>query len=170
MQKYDKNRSFFDSISCESLERGKSEHRMSRTQQRQLDVQTFGTACVESLRRGVRNRGRNRGNFRGGYRGSRYYEGRRDGGYEYYDSNRLYDTQLYENNYNRYSCNEYNRYDDYTHDCRRGDYDYNNYNYGRGYRTSRGDYNGRNYYEDDQSGQNIYNTEYISYNNRSYMT
>ncbi|KAF5288183.1 hypothetical protein FQA39_LY03951 [Lamprigera yunnana] len=67
---YDKNKSFFDNISCEAVERSKG--RSQRTDwraERKLNSETFG---VSSTRRsGYRGRGGyyNRGGYRPGYRG-----------------------------------------------------------------------------------------------------
>ncbi|KAF7282728.1 hypothetical protein GWI33_002119 [Rhynchophorus ferrugineus] len=62
---YDKNKSFFDKISCEAVERAKG--KMQRTdwrKERKLNSETFGVAAT---RRGSY---RGRAGFRGGYRGS----------------------------------------------------------------------------------------------------
>jgi len=81
---YDKKKSFFDSISCEALERSKGNvQRIDRTQERKLNQETFGVA-------GIRGRGGyRRGYGRGGYHNNRNnyqrggYNNRRGG-----DSNR----------------------------------------------------------------------------------
>lgn len=53
---YDKQTSFFDRISCETLERQDGHpHRVDRNRQRQLDVETFGPAAANPIRRGARN-------------------------------------------------------------------------------------------------------------------
>lgn len=70
---YDKTKSFFDSISCEALERNKGAFkRPDWRQERKLNVETFGVAT--NYRRGAfRGRGgyRGRGGGGGGYRGGR---------------------------------------------------------------------------------------------------
>ncbi|XP_041375888.1 protein LSM14 homolog B-like isoform X2 [Gigantopelta aegis] len=64
---YDKNKSFFDKISCEASERAKGNTKMSWRDERKLNVETFGVA--DSWRRNWRGRGGYRGNPRGGFRG-----------------------------------------------------------------------------------------------------
>jgi len=63
---YDKKKSFFDSISCEALERSKGNvQRIDRGQERKLNQETFGVA-------GIRGRGGyRRGYGRGGYNNNR---------------------------------------------------------------------------------------------------
>ncbi|PHJ16009.1 ffd and tfg box motifs protein [Cystoisospora suis] len=82
---YDKNTSFFDSISCEALDKQQGrEERFDRQKQRQLDVSTFGSQAANYRPiqgwgggRGRRGVGGGRGGRRGrGGRGG----GRRDGG------------------------------------------------------------------------------------------
>lgn len=81
---YDKSKSFFDSISCESLDRAKgNSNRTSWREERKLNVETFGTSDLRrGYGRGFRgNRGYN--NYRGGRgRGGGGYRGR--GGYQGY--------------------------------------------------------------------------------------
>ncbi|KAK7070818.1 Protein LSM14 A [Halocaridina rubra] len=69
---YDKSKSFFDSISCEAIERikGKSQRPDWRLE-RKINVETFG---VSSARRGYYPRGRG-GYYRGGYRNYNYNQG-----------------------------------------------------------------------------------------------
>ncbi|GAB6021064.1 Protein LSM14 A [Chamberlinius hualienensis] len=70
---YDKTKSFFDSISCEALERNKGGFkRPDWRQERKLNVETFGVA-TNYRRGGFRGRGgyRGRGGGGGGYRGGR---------------------------------------------------------------------------------------------------
>ncbi|KAF8817857.1 FFD and TFG box motifs protein [Cardiosporidium cionae] len=78
---YDRKSSFFDNISCESLDRKQGrDERLDRDKQRALDVDTFGDVASNfrgprfSFRRG---RGRGRGGYRGrgSYGGGRYYGG-----------------------------------------------------------------------------------------------
>ncbi|RXG51868.1 Protein LSM14-like protein B, partial [Armadillidium vulgare] len=77
---YDKTKSFFDSISCEALERSKGKSQRSDwRQERKINVQTFGVATA---RRGYYPRG-----GRGGYynRGG-YYRNYNQGYYSYRNS------------------------------------------------------------------------------------
>lgn len=89
---YDKAKSFFDNISCESQDRAKGKpNRPSWKEERKLNVETFGTT---DSRRGFRGRGgyrgnrgfnnyngyRGRGRGGGGYRGRGGYGGNRGGG------------------------------------------------------------------------------------------
>lgn len=61
---YDKSKSFFDSISCESIERSQgNSQRPDWRHERKINVETFG---VSSARRGYYPRGRG-GYYRGGY-------------------------------------------------------------------------------------------------------
>ncbi|KAG7162084.1 LSM14 B-like [Homarus americanus] len=61
---YDKSKSFFDSISCEAIERSKGKsQRPDWRLERKINVETFG---VSSARRGYYPRGRG-GYYRGGY-------------------------------------------------------------------------------------------------------
>lgn len=86
---YDKTKSFFDSISCESIERSQgNSQRPDWRHERKINVETFG---VSSARRGYYPRGRG-GYYRGGYyrsynynqgyyrTGSGAYRGGRGGG------------------------------------------------------------------------------------------
>ncbi|KXJ24245.1 Protein LSM14-like A [Exaiptasia diaphana] len=77
---YDKESSFFDSISCEAKDREKNKRsHPSWQEERKLNTETFGTS---GFRRGRGGRGRGRGNFRGrgggrgGYRGRGWRGGR----------------------------------------------------------------------------------------------
>uniref|UniRef100_T1IJ30 DFDF domain-containing protein n=1 Tax=Strigamia maritima TaxID=126957 RepID=T1IJ30_STRMM len=65
---YDKTKSFFDSISCEALERSKGKfQRTDWRQERKLNVETFGVTNSYMRRGGYRGRGfRGRGGYRGG--------------------------------------------------------------------------------------------------------
>jgi len=65
---YDKTKSFFDSISCEALERSKGKfQRTDWRQERKLNVETFGVTNSYMRRGGFRGRGfRGRGGYRGG--------------------------------------------------------------------------------------------------------
>ncbi|KAI8071058.1 Scd6-like Sm domain-containing protein [Gongronella butleri] len=69
---YDKSKSFFDNISCESKERLEQDPSVDRRgkfhQERKLNMETFGQATVDQ--RGYRNYRGSRGG-RGGYRGGR---------------------------------------------------------------------------------------------------
>lgn len=78
---YDKAKSFFDSISCEAIERSRgSFKRPDWRHELKLNVETFGVATNYS-RRGYRGRGyRGRGGYRGGGRG------RGRGGYSMYNN------------------------------------------------------------------------------------
>ncbi|KAI8339601.1 Scd6-like Sm domain-containing protein [Chlamydoabsidia padenii] len=76
---YNKSKSFFDDISCESKERQDQEgniidRRGKFQEERKLNLETFGQASVDQSR--YRNF-RGRGGYRGGYRGNRggYYRG-----------------------------------------------------------------------------------------------
>ncbi|KAK9325961.1 Scd6-like Sm domain-containing protein [Lipomyces orientalis] len=64
---YDRSSSFFDNISSGTKERfeGNSNDRLGRQQERQLNMETFGQASVDT----GRYRGRGRGRGRGGYYG-----------------------------------------------------------------------------------------------------
>ncbi|XP_066966836.1 protein LSM14 homolog car-1 isoform X1 [Macrobrachium rosenbergii] len=74
---YDKSKSFFDSISCEAIERSKGKsQRPDWRLERKINVETFG---VSSARRGYFPRGRG-GYFRGGYRNYNYNQGYYRGG------------------------------------------------------------------------------------------
>ena len=89
-QVYDKESSFFDTISCEALERAGMDHKPRRTpeeyeQQRKQDIETFGQANYDQRRR-----------YRGGYRGRGRGRGRS------YNNN-------YGGNNNRYRKNNNNR-------------------------------------------------------------
>eukprot|EP01018_Ginkgo_biloba_P032417 Gb_24473 [translate_table: standard] len=73
---------FFDSISCDALDRGGRSERTKFSEQRKIDTQTFGSFPLRS-RVGRGNRGSGfRGNFRGSYYGGRGngYGGRGRGG------------------------------------------------------------------------------------------
>ncbi|XP_050713977.1 protein LSM14 homolog B-like isoform X2 [Eriocheir sinensis] len=81
---YDKTKSFFDSISCEAIERSKGKsQRPDWRLERKINVETFG---VSSARRGYYPRGRG-GYYRGGYYRTYnnynhgYYRGGGSGGY-----------------------------------------------------------------------------------------
>ena len=75
---YDKARSFFDSISCEAVERSKGNtQRTDWRQERKLNVETFGLPYNQ--RRGGYYRGGG-GYYRGGGGGRGYYGGGRGGG------------------------------------------------------------------------------------------
>ncbi|XP_068248207.1 protein LSM14 homolog car-1 isoform X3 [Palaemon carinicauda] len=74
---YDKSKSFFDSISCEAIERSKGKsQRPDWRLERKINVETFG---VSSARRGYFPRGRG-GYYRGGYRNYNYNQGFYRGG------------------------------------------------------------------------------------------
>jgi len=79
---YDKNKSFFDNISCEATERAKGP---SWREERKLNTETFGVGSTNYYRhRGYRGRGGYRG-YRGGgggggYRGRGGFGGGQDGG------------------------------------------------------------------------------------------
>ncbi|XP_064118835.1 protein LSM14 homolog A-like isoform X2 [Macrobrachium nipponense] len=74
---YDKSKSFFDSISCEAIERSKGKsQRPDWRLERKINVETFG---VSSARRGYFPRGRG-GYYRGGYRNYNYNQGYYRGG------------------------------------------------------------------------------------------
>ncbi|KAK9369615.1 Scd6-like Sm domain-containing protein [Lipomyces kononenkoae] len=62
---YDKSSSFFDNLSGGVKERSDSNDRLGRQQERQLNMETFGQASVDT----GRYRGRGRGRGRGGYYG-----------------------------------------------------------------------------------------------------
>lgn len=65
---YDRSKSFFDNISCESSERSKGKfQRTDWRQERKLNVETFGVTNSFMRRGGYRGRGyRGRGGYRGG--------------------------------------------------------------------------------------------------------
>ncbi|KAG2222479.1 hypothetical protein INT45_013392 [Circinella minor] len=77
---YDKDKSFFDNISCESKERSEQDQngidrRTKFHEERKLNLETFGEASVDRPRyRGFRGRGGYRGRGNGGYQrgGGRY--------------------------------------------------------------------------------------------------
>lgn len=78
---YDKTKSFFDTISCEAIERAKGkQQRTDWRQERKLNTETFGVGSTRrggyNRRGGYYNRGPN--NYRGNnqYRGSNNYRGR----------------------------------------------------------------------------------------------
>ncbi|ORZ18622.1 Scd6-like Sm domain-domain-containing protein [Absidia repens] len=96
---YNKSKSFFDNISCESKERqdqqdGSFDRRGKFQEERRLNLETFGQASVDQSR--FRNF-RGRGGYRGGYRGNR------GGGGYYRGGNR-------NNNYNNSNNNRNNAY------------------------------------------------------------
>uniref|UniRef100_A0A1E1XTT8 Putative mrna-associated protein rap55 n=1 Tax=Amblyomma sculptum TaxID=1581419 RepID=A0A1E1XTT8_AMBSC len=71
---YDKNKSFFDNISCEAIERSKGVQRIDWRQERKLNHETFGISANNWMRRNAwRGRGGywrgGRGGQRGGQRG-----------------------------------------------------------------------------------------------------
>ncbi|KAF9913899.1 hypothetical protein BX616_009364 [Lobosporangium transversale] len=82
---YDKSKSFFDNISCETKERmsktdqsqgnrlSAPERRAKQSEERQLNLETFGQTSVDQ--------GRFRGGYRGGYRGGFRGSPRGGGGY-----------------------------------------------------------------------------------------
>lgn len=70
---YDSSKSFFDSISCEAIDRDKNRRaHPSWQQERKVNMETFGMSG--GMRRGGRGRGRGRGNYRGGRGGNRNQE------------------------------------------------------------------------------------------------
>lgn len=74
---YDKNKSFFDNISCEAIERSKGIQRTDWRKERKLNTETFG---VSSARRGMYfGRGAMRGGGGGNY--GYYYNNRGNYGY-----------------------------------------------------------------------------------------
>ncbi len=78
---YDKKKSFFDNISCESTERAKGiNSRPNWREERKINTETFGerSTAQYNRQRGYRGRGGYRGGFRGGYRG--HYRGGGGGG------------------------------------------------------------------------------------------
>ncbi|XP_075528957.1 LSM14 family protein trailer hitch [Dermacentor variabilis] len=74
---YDKNKSFFDNISCEAIERSKGVQRIDWRQERKLNHETFGISANNWMRRNAW-RGRGGGFWRGGQRGGQ--RGGRGGG------------------------------------------------------------------------------------------
>ncbi|XP_038070284.1 protein LSM14 homolog A-like isoform X2 [Patiria miniata] len=80
---YDSNKSFFDNISCDSVNRGQ---RPNWKEERKMNCETFGIAYARNRGRG----GYRGGYYRGGYRGSNYQGGRGQGrgGGRSYRSNR----------------------------------------------------------------------------------
>ncbi|CAO3639507.1 unnamed protein product [Cunninghamella blakesleeana] len=77
---YDKNKSFFDNISCESKERQDQEANTDRRgkfhEERRLNMETFGQASVDQTRyRNFRGRGGHRGGYRGNRGGNNNYRG-----------------------------------------------------------------------------------------------
>ncbi|CAG8560490.1 10747_t:CDS:10 [Diversispora eburnea] len=89
---YDKAKSFFDNISCETKERleqqgpdgrrglSVAERRQKQSEERRLNLETFGQVSIDGgrYRGGYRSRGY-RGSGRGGYRGGRGNSGYRGG-------------------------------------------------------------------------------------------
>ncbi|GBC04162.1 hypothetical protein RclHR1_05540015 [Rhizophagus clarus] len=100
---YDRNKSFFDNISCETKERleqqgpdgrrglSVAERRQKQSEERRLNLETFGQVSIDG--------GRYRGSYRGrGYRGSRGgYRGSRGGGNSSYRGG--YSNNFRGNNY-----------------------------------------------------------------------
>ncbi|KAF9192664.1 hypothetical protein BGZ51_005053 [Haplosporangium sp. Z 767] len=94
---YDRSKSFFDNISCETKERmGKAdsqsqgggrlsmpERRAKQSEERQLNLETFGQTSVDQGRFRGGYRGGYRGNYRGGSRGGGGYRGGYNGGMGY---------------------------------------------------------------------------------------
>lgn len=80
---YDKNKSFFDNISCEATERAKGTTRTSWKEERKLNVETFGMSDRRNFgNRGYGGyRGYNRGYNRGYYQNDRGSRGFSRGGY-----------------------------------------------------------------------------------------
>ncbi|CAB4485040.1 hypothetical protein RhiirA5_376924 [Rhizophagus irregularis] len=87
---YDRNKSFFDNISCETKERleqqgpdgrrslSVAERRQKQSEERRLNLETFGQVSIDGGRYRGSYRGRGYRGSRGGYRGSR---GSGSGGY-----------------------------------------------------------------------------------------
>lgn len=74
---YDSSKSFFDSISCEAVDRDRNRRaHPSWQQERKVNLETFGV--TGGPRQGGRGRGRGRGGFRGG-RGGNRNQGRDEG-------------------------------------------------------------------------------------------
>merc|ERR1719361_2629657 len=83
---YDKKKSFFDSISCESTEKSKGRsNRPDWKAEKKLNKETFGVAGNRGYNRGYR--GYNRGYNNRGYYNRRGQNGGQYGGYENRDSN-----------------------------------------------------------------------------------
>lgn len=74
---YDKNKSFFDNISCEAIERTKGGQRIDWRQERKLNHETFGVSANNWMRR---NAWRGRGGYWRGGRGGQRGGGQRGGG------------------------------------------------------------------------------------------
>jgi protein LSM14 len=111
---YDKSKSFFDSISCESLE--KKMGRLTLAEEKKLNAQTFGVPSAFRNQRqyngyngarggGYYNQQRRGGNYYGGYgqqTGGNYNNYRRPGSNNYY-SGGSGANNYYTNNYNSQS-------------------------------------------------------------------
>lgn len=81
---YDKTKSFFDSISCEAIERAKGkQQRTDWRQERKLNTETFGVGSTRrggyNRRGGYYNRGPNNYRSNNQYRGGNNYRGRSGG-------------------------------------------------------------------------------------------
>ena len=88
-QCYDRSKSFFDSISCEALEKEKGERRRppSWHAERNLNSETFGEGVVSYHRRSYQNNYRGRGGSKnGGYNNGGSYGGNQ-GGQRYNNNN-----------------------------------------------------------------------------------
>jgi len=100
---YDKKKSFFDSISCEALERSKGKmQRPDWRAEKKLNKETFGVAGPGGQWRG-RGRGGGRGYGRGGYG----YNNR--GGYGGYNRGGYGGGGGYNNGYGRFSRDQFSR-------------------------------------------------------------
>eukprot|EP00116_Pleurobrachia_bachei_P003673 sb/3463935/ len=160
---YDKATSFFDTISCEALEKEKGERRRPPNwhQEKQLNSETFGEG-VSTYR-------------------SRSYQGN---SYRGRDNNYGGGDNRYYNNNGGYNNNRYGRSDNYYHGNRGGGYrnnrhegysggrdggynnnrrDYNSYGNGRDFRDSR--YNNSDGGYRDNRAENTQQRQYNSYNN-----
>ncbi|KNC87889.1 hypothetical protein, variant [Sphaeroforma arctica JP610] len=72
---YDKKKSFFDNLSSDIVDRQKEQesgeraHRMSRGEERRMNVDTFGNEAAKFTTSNYRGRGRGRGGYNNNYRG-----------------------------------------------------------------------------------------------------
>jgi len=168
-QCYDKQKSFFDSISCEALEKENGQRRRPNSWQveRSLNSETFGEGVISFQRRNYQGNYRGRGgmnnggpphngymnnyhNNRGGYnnyrgRGGDHNNSYYRGGYRNYDNN----NNGYRNN-NGYNNREQNEggYRSYNNNRSEGGYDNrrgggNNEGYSGGYNNRRDNNNGQ---------------------------
>lgn len=158
-QCYDKTKSFFDTISCEGLEKERGERRRPPSWQaeRSRNSETFGEGTVSYQRRSYQNRGRG-GYMNGGYGGNNNY----GGGYNNQGGNR------YNNNYNNSGGggrDNFYRGGYRNSGFRQNDGGHGGYGNREGYNNRR-DYRDGNYNNRDAGGYNAGGHGGRDYNNR----